>query len=311
MQNHLLPEGFRDSLPEVAKEEFRFISEFVELMTNKKYRLVKPPLLEFEESMFFATKDNSSIKSFRVLDPLSQKVMAIRTDITTQIARIVSGSLKNAKRPLRVLYFGEILSVNNSQLKISRQSTQMGAEIIGTGGEEYEIEIIKIIIEILTKFKISDYRISLSMPTVLKSLSLDFNLDENQENYLYKCYENKNLQDIRNISTDIYNISEKLINKIGLIDEISEFLISENFPSKTQCEINKFIESLKNFLNKLPDVNFVVDTAEIDNSGYHTGMMFKFYSDKLNELFSGGVYRVNHEDCIGFSGLIENLIENK
>ncbi len=38
--------------------------------------------------------------------------------------------------------------------------------------------------------------------------------------------------------------------------------------------------------------------------------MFKFYSEKLNEIFSGGNYEVNNENCIGFSSLVENLIKN-
>ena len=92
--------------------------------------------------------------------------------------------------------------------------------------------------------------------------------------------------------------------------KIYQFLISENFPSKTQCEINKFLTSLQNFKKKLTNENFIVDTVEIDKSGYHNGLMFKFYSDKLTELFSGGSYEVNKENCIGFSALVENLINN-
>ena len=148
------------------------------------------------------------------------------------------------------------------------------------------------------------------MPTILKSVSLDFNLNKEQELYLKTCYDNKNLTDLKNISTEIHDISCKLLNKIGPLDKIYQFLTSENFPSKTQCEINKFLTSLKNFKRKLIRENFIVDTIEIDKSGYHNGLMFKFYSEKLTELFSGGNYEVNKENCIGFSALIENLINN-
>ena len=148
------------------------------------------------------------------------------------------------------------------------------------------------------------------MPTILKSVSLDFNLNKEQELYLKNCYDNKNLMDLKNISTEIHDISSKLLNRIGPLDKIYQFLISENFPSKTQCEINKFLTSLQNFKKKLTNENFIVDTVEIDKSGYHNGLMFKFYSDQLTELFSGGSYEVNKENCIGFSALVENLINN-
>lgn len=310
MENQLLPEGFKDSLPETAYKEFKISTEFIKIMKKKNYMLVRPTLLEFEKSMFFLTKGSMEKNSFRVLDPLSQKVMAIRSDITTQIARISCGALKFQARPLRVMYFGDILRVNNSQLKTARHSTQLGGEIIGVKNEEDEIEMIRIISEILKKFKINNYKISLSMPTILKSVSLDFNLNKEQELYLKNCYDNKNLMDLKNISTEIHDISSKLLNRIGPLDKIYQFLISENFPSKTQCEINKFLTSLQNFKKKLTNENFIVDTVEIDKSGYHNGLMFKFYSDKLTELFSGGSYEVNKENCIGFSALVENLINN-
>ena len=310
MENQLLPEGFKDSLPETAYKEFKISTEFIKIMKKKNYMLVRPTLLEFEKSMFFLTKGSMEKNSFRVLDPLSQKVMAIRSDITTQIARISCGALKFQARPLRVMYFGDILRVNNSQLKTARHSTQLGGEIIGVKNEENEIEMIRIISEILKKFKINNYKISLSMPTILKSVSLDFNLNREQELYLKNCYDNKNLMDLKNISTEIHDISSKLLNRIGPLDKIYQFLISENFPSKTQCEINKFLTSLQNFKKKLTNENFIVDTVEIDKSGYHNGLMFKFYSDKLTELFSGGSYEVNKENCIGFSALVENLINN-
>ena len=52
----------------------------------------------------------------------------------------------------------------------------------------------------------------------------------------------------------------------------------------------------------------IIDPIEIDKSGYHNGIIFKFYSESMRELFSGGRYRINEEECIGFSSLIENLI---
>ena len=71
MKSQLLPEGFRDSLPDLAKEEFKVNSVFLELMNKNGYSLVRPPLLEFENSLFFLTKDTENLDSFRVLDPLS------------------------------------------------------------------------------------------------------------------------------------------------------------------------------------------------------------------------------------------------
>ena len=68
MKNQLLPEGFRDSLPELAFKEDKVNSIFVKLMQINGFLLVKPPLLEFESSLFFLLNEKRRIKciqSFR------------------------------------------------------------------------------------------------------------------------------------------------------------------------------------------------------------------------------------------------------
>ena len=61
--------------------------------------------------------------------------------------------------------------------------------------------------------------------------------------------------------------------------------------------------------DNIPNIRLNIDPIEIDKFGYHNGILFKFYSKNFNELFSGGRYNVNDENCIGFSALIENLIK--
>ena len=78
MKSQLLPEGFRDSLPDWAVKEEKINSFFINLMKKNGYLLVRPPLLEFESSLFFLLEDNNDKNSFRVLDPISQKMMGYK-----------------------------------------------------------------------------------------------------------------------------------------------------------------------------------------------------------------------------------------
>ena len=72
MESQLLPEGFRDSLPGLADKEYRINSIFFDVMESNGFLLVKPPLMEFEESLFFLKKDNGDVNAFRLIDPISQ-----------------------------------------------------------------------------------------------------------------------------------------------------------------------------------------------------------------------------------------------
>ena len=66
---------------------------------------------------------------------------------------------------------------------------------------------------------------------------------------------------------------------------------------------------MKSLKKNIPNVLFNIDPIEIDKFGYHNGVVFKFYSSGFQELINGGNYNINDENCVGFSGLVENLIK--
>ena len=309
MKSQLLPEGFRDSLPDLAGKEYLISSSFLNLMKKNGYLLINPPLLEFERSLFFLTPEKDNIDSFRLLDPVSQKMMGIRPDITLQVARLACGSLDESPRPLRLCYSGEILKAYNNGLNLSRQITQIGSEIIGIGDNFCEKELIDLIIEILKKLKIKKFFINFTMPTLIQSLSKDFNLSRDELDFVKEKYQNKNHKGIEKISKNLEEISKELLSIVGLVEANIKKLKRINFPKLTQIEINNFIKVIDKIRKKFPNLNLYMDPLEIDGSDYHTGLAFKVFSENLKELFTGGNYKVFKENCIGFSGYVENLVK--
>ena len=309
MKSQLLPEGFRDSLPDLAGKEYLISSSFLNLMKKNGYLLIKPPLLEFERSLFFLTPEKDNIDSFRLLDPVSQKMMGIRPDITLQVARLACGSLDESPRPLRLCYSGEILKAYNNGLNLSRQITQIGSEIIGIGNNFCEKELIDLIIEILKKLKIKKFFINFTMPTLIQSLSKDFNLTRDELSFVKEKYQNKNHKGIEKISKNLEEISKELLSIVGLVEANIKKLKKIDFPKHTQIEINNFIKVIDKIRKKFSNLNLYMDPLEIDGSDYHTGLAFKVFSENLKELFTGGNYKVFKENCIGFSGYVENLVK--
>ena len=308
MKSQLLPEGFRDKLPDLAEMEQNVNSFYLELMRVNGYRLVKPPLVEFENSLFFLKNDNENIDSFRIMDPLTQKIMGIRTDMTMQVARIACGSLAEKARPMRLCYTGEVLKVKNNNINLSRQFTQIGAEIIGVE-ENYSLnEIISLIIEILKKLKINKFIISFSIPDLIYIISKYFKLNKSNFETLINCYRNKNVNELINISQDLFQISEYLLGSIGKIEDKTDYIRNADFPLEIKNQINVFINEIENIKKEFNDHEIIIDPLEIDESNYHKGFCFKVYSEELKELFTGGGYKVYNENCVGFSSFLENLL---
>lgn len=125
----LLPAGLRDLLPPAAAFEASVVDRLVSHFAGFGYERVKPPLIEFEESLLAGTGAATAMQTFRVMDPMSQRMLGLRADITIQVARIATTRLKNAPRPLRLSYAGQILRVRGSQLHPERQFSQCGIEL--------------------------------------------------------------------------------------------------------------------------------------------------------------------------------------
>ena len=308
MKNQLLPEGFRDSLPELATKENRVNSTFIKLMEINGFLLVKPPLLEFESSLFFLLDDNEDANSFRVLDPISQKMMGIRSDITVQIARISCGSLVELPRPLKVCYSGEVLRVNNNNLNLSRQSTQIGSEIIGIEQNDCENEIITLMIESLNCLRIKNFFINFTMPTLISAIVKDFKLSKTDLEFVRDRFNNKNSDGLEKISKRLKIISDALIDSVGDAKVNLKKLKKIKFTKKIKLEIQSFIKIISRIIKDFPCLKILIDPLEIDESNYHTGIAFKVFSENFKELFSGGNYKVSDENCIGFSGFTESLL---
>ena len=147
------------------------------------------------------------------------------------------------------------------------------------------------------------------MPSLFYAVCKDFKLDEKSTLFLKEKYENKNVVGIEKISSQLLEVSSILMNSLGEFKDNYNKLEKFDFPRETRSEIKKFLSSLSLIKDNIPNIRLNIDPIEIDKFGYHNGILFKFYSKNFNELFSGGRYNVNDENCIGFSALIENLIK--
>src|SRR5579863_8233070 len=122
----LLPAGLRDMLPPDAETEASAVEALMEVFAAHGYQRVKPPLLEFEDSFLAGSGAAVAEQTFRLMDPDSHRMMAVRSDTTPQIARIATTRLAEWVRPLRLSYAGQCLCVRGTQLGADRQVAQAG-----------------------------------------------------------------------------------------------------------------------------------------------------------------------------------------
>ena len=131
-------------------------------------------MIEFEEILLGGSGLATEKQTFRIMDPVSQRMLGVRADMTMQIARIASTRLGDIKRPIRLSYAGQVLRVKGSDLRPKRQFAQIGAELIGSNSFRADAEIILMTIDALESVGISNLSVDLCIPKFLTYIFADF-----------------------------------------------------------------------------------------------------------------------------------------
>lgn len=171
MTNGLLPEGLRDRLPPEAEAAARILRAVLDCVAAHGYARVSPPLAEFEEELVGRLKSARSKDLLRFVDPVSQRTLALRPDITAQIGRIATTRMAADARPLRLCYGGPVLKLRATQLRPERELIQAGAELVGSDSVAAAIEVIGVGIEALAAAGVQKITLDLTLPDLVDALA--------------------------------------------------------------------------------------------------------------------------------------------
>src|SRR5258708_1803955 len=169
MRNWLLPENFEDLLPPQAQRIERMRAKLLELFRVHGYQLVIPPMLEYLESLLTGTGHDLDLRTFKLVDQLSGRMMGVRADIAPQVARI-DAHLLDRKGVTRLCYAGSVLLTRPRGLDSTREPLQIGAEIYGHAGIESDLEIQTLLVEALAPCGVSGARLDIGHVAVFRAI---------------------------------------------------------------------------------------------------------------------------------------------
>src|SRR5690349_1545463 len=156
----VLPEYIEDILPAEAMRIEKLRRKILDLFFSRKYELVMPPLLEYTDSLFTGAGHDLELRTFKVVDQISGRMMGLRADITPQVARI-DAHLLNRKGVTRLCYCGSVLHTRPRGPAATREPIQIGAEIYGAAGDEADLEIQRLLCDALRLAKLPDVRLDI------------------------------------------------------------------------------------------------------------------------------------------------------
>ena len=308
----LLPAGLTDLLPPEAEHEGQMLTRLVDMFTARGYERVKPPLVEFEDSLLGRGMVGQTLaeQAFRVMDPISQRMLGVRADMTLQIARIATTRLAKAPRPLRLCYAGQVLRVRGSQLRPERQFTQAGVELIGADVVGADIEVVLLAVEALRAAGVKAPSVDLNSPALVAGLLASLDIAPAAVDPLRSALDHKDIAAVRALVGDAGDLFAALLDAVGPAKAALAALSKLRLPAAAAAEASRLATVVAGIGAAAPDVPITVDPVECRGFEYHTGVSFTLYAiGGRGELGRGGRFvTVGGEPSTGCTLFLDSVL---
>jgi ATP phosphoribosyltransferase regulatory subunit len=255
--------------------------------------------------------------TFRLMDPVSQRMMGLRADMTLQVARIAATRLTNAPRPLRLCYAGQVLRVKGDDLRPDRQFGQVGAELIGSDLAAADAESVLLAATSLEALGVKKLSVDLSAPALVPAVTAGLELDEDQARRLRDALDHKDRAVVARLGRGAAATLDALLRAAGPVEGALEQLGRIALPPPATAEARRLAEVIALIRAAAPTLGLTVDPVENRGFEYDTGLCFNLFADGVRgELGRGGRYRAgevvnpgNGEPAIGFTLFTDTLLQ--
>jgi len=172
-----LPKGARIYLPDEAERKRYVERRLFGVFERWGYREIVTPTFEFFDAIAVGTDPALQENMFKFVDRETGRMLALRADITPQIARVVATRLRDEPKPLRLGYVTNVFRYDEPQLAHYREFYQAGVELVGLDKPEAEVEVIAMTVEGLRSLGLSRFQIDVGHPDFFRGLMEEVKTD--------------------------------------------------------------------------------------------------------------------------------------
>ncbi len=293
----LLPEGIEEILPEEAIYLENLRQRLLGLFASWGYDLVITPMIDFIDSLLTGSGHDLDLQTFQLTDQISGKTLGLRADMTPQVARMEAHRLKQ-EGPTRLCYVGTVLHTRGDPLEKTRSPMQIGAELYGHSGIESDVEVIRLMLEMLAQSGLLDVHLDLGHVGIFRALSRQAGLEQSAETILFNVLQRKAKPELDELMADlaIKDDVKAMLLKLPELNGGKEIIAKARLVlAQADQQVKQALANLEAVAAQLsshfPSLPISFDLAELRGYRYHTGVVFAaFVPDIGREIARGGRY---------------------
>ena len=292
MRAWALPEHLEDVLPPLAWRMEEQRRALLDLFRSRGYELVIPPLIEYVDSLLSGAAAELDLKTFKLVDQLSGRLMGVRADITPQVARIDAHLLAhNAVN--RLCYVGSVLHTTTDSFHRNREPVQIGAECYGVAGIEADGELVRLMLDGLAAAGVGEVQLDLGHVGIVRELAREARFEEAREHELFAALQAKDGGAVADLTATLAPLMQNAFAQLIRLYGGAEVLAEARRVLPPLPALGTALDDLdrlaQGFSGVAADVAF--DLAELRGYGYHSGAVFAAYTaGRSRAIALGGRY---------------------
>lgn len=277
-----IPEGVKDYIGAEAARKEMIQNKVKEVFHSFSYDLIETPTFEYFD-VFNVGEVSFQQPSLYHLINRQGEFMALRSDMTRAIARVVCTQENNALLPGRYAYMANSFRYPERYQGKMHEFTQAGVELIGKNSLEADAEVIKVAVAALEAVGLKDFTVHIGSSRFLEYMLKDLGLDEAFRTSIYLAIEQKDAVKLKKLlkeaamDADTLDMILELTQCTGNITMLRT--VKEKITSKAAKEALEDLEKLYNLLEEEGVSEYILfDFSIMSYGNYYTGMMFQIFT---------------------------------
>lgn len=314
MPRWLLPENISDVLPREARRVEYLRRALLDLYRSYGYELVIPPLIEHAESLLTGTGSDLDLRTFKLTDQLSGRLLGLRADTTPQVARI-DAHILNRQGVVRLCYAGSVLHARPVHPLASREPLQVGAELYGLGGVAADVEVLELAVASLHLAGLQSVRLDLGHTGVVRGI-LELAQPAAPFDELLASLSAKDLPALKQQSMGLPPEVGSALLGLPRLNGGREVLTAARSSLPASRTITAALDELDAIVERCGADAVSIDLSDLHGSQYHTGVTFAVHTARsANAVLQGGRYDGignafgRARPAVGFSIYLRELAE--
>ncbi|MCY1419933.1 ATP phosphoribosyltransferase regulatory subunit [compost metagenome] len=267
----------------------------LDLFQRWGYEFVVTPHIEYLESLLTGASEDLALRTFKVTDPASGRLMGFRADITPQVARMDAHSL-HREGPSRLCYAGSVLHARPRALATSRSPIQLGAELYGDASPASDIEVISLMLDMLDMAQVPDVHMDLGHVGIYRGLAQAAGLSGEVEQLLFDALQRKAVDEVAALTEELpADLAAMLRALAELCGGREVFAQARECLARAPAPVQAALAELETIADALtarfPELPLYFDLGELRGYHYHTGVVFAAFVPGVGEsIAQGGRY---------------------